>query len=367
MLDQTLAEKFAHLALGHVTREYPNKLDHVLSGPGDVQGPRDLHPIFFGSFDWHSCVHGYWLLARLRRLFPGFAAAGAIKALFDAYLCDDKVAGERAYLTRPLSRGFERPYGWAWLLALAAELDRQGDADGQRWAAALAPLARDFADRFRAFLPLATYPVRAGTHGNTAFALTLALDYAHQVGDAGLAALIGEKARAWHGGDRDAQAWEPSQDDFLSPTLIVAELMRHALPADDYAGWLAGFLPRLAAGEPAVLFTPAVPSDRSDGKIAHLDGLNLSRAWCWRGIAGSLPAHNPARTLALDAADRHLAASLPHVAGDYMGEHWLATFALLALGPAVREDRQSRMDRQMRKWNDFAADGVSVADEYGAL
>ena len=169
MLDQTLAEKFAQLALGHVTREYPNKLDHVLSGPDDVRGPRDLHPIFFGSFDWHSCVHGYWLLARLRRLFPGFAAAGAIRALFDEYLCDDKVAGERAYLTRPLSRGFERPYGWAWLLALAAELDRQGDADGQRWAAALAPLARDFADRFRAFLPLATYPVRAGTHGNTAF------------------------------------------------------------------------------------------------------------------------------------------------------------------------------------------------------
>lgn len=328
-LDLTLAQKLATLALGHVTRDYPNKLDHVLAGPDDVGDPRGLHPVFYGSFDWHSCVHGYWLLARLRRLFPDLPAGPAITTLFDTHLTAAKIAGERDYLTRPLSRGFERPYGWGWLLALAAELNRADDADGKRWAAALAPLAGDFAERFKAFLPLATYPVRAGTHGNTAFALTLALDYADQGGDTVLADLCRDRARAWHGGDHDAQAWEPSQDDFLSPTLMVAELMRHVLPAGDYPDWLAGFLPRLAAGEPATLFQPALPSDRTDGKIAHLDGLNLSRAWCWRSIAPSLP--DAARDRALEAADAHLAASLPHVAGDYMGEHWLATFALLAL------------------------------------
>lgn len=328
-LDQELAGKFATLALGHVCREYPNKLDHVMEGPDDVGDPRGLHPVFYGSFDWHSCVHGYWLLARLRRLFPDSVAAPAIKALFDAHLTGAKIAGERDYLTRPLSRSFERPYGWGWLLALAAELNRADDADGRRWAAALAPLAGDFAGRFKAFLPLATYPVRAGTHGNTAFALTLALDYAQQTGDADLVALCRERALAWHGNDRDAQAWEPSQDDFLSPTLMVAELMRHVLPDTEYPGWLAAFLPHVAAGEPASLFHPATPSDRTDGKIAHLDGLNLSRAWCWRSIAPSLP--GGARERALAAADAHLAASLPHVAGDYMGEHWLATFALLAL------------------------------------
>jgi len=330
-LDVGTATHFARLALGHVTREYPNKLDHVVTGPSDVAGPRALHPIFFGSFDWHSCVHGYWLLARVRRLFPGALVAADIKALFDQMLVPEKVAGERAYLTGPLTRGFERPYGWAWLLALSAELARHADADGQRWAATLAPLASDFADRFKVFLPLATYPVRAGTHGNTAFALTLALDYARQCADGDLASLCRERARAWHGNDRDAQAWEPSQDDFLSPTLMVAELMRQVLPPADYADWLRAFLPRLAETRPAVLFSPAVPSDRTDGKIAHLDGLNLSRAWCWRGIAQSLAAGDPVRPLALAAADRHLQASLPHVAGDYMGEHWLATFALLAL------------------------------------
>ena len=329
ILDQALAEKFAGLALGHVTREFPNKLDHVMAGAGDAQTPQALHPVFYGSFDWHSCVHGYWLLARLRRLFPALSAAPAIRALFDTHLTDAKVGAERAYLTRPTSRGFERPYGWGWLLALAAELDRADDPDGRRWAAILSPLAGDFADRFKTYLPLATYPVRAGTHGNTAFALTLALDYADRVGDTGLADLCRQKARAWHGDDRDAQAWEPSQDDFLSPTLMVAELMRHALTGEEYRHWLAAFLPRLAQRQPATLFQPAMPSDRTDGKIAHLDGLNLSRAWCWQAIASCLP--QTQRDAALQAAHAHLAASLPHVAGDYMGEHWLATFALLAL------------------------------------
>ena len=294
-----------------------------MSGPEDVQGPRALHPIFYGSFDWHSCVHGYWLLARVLRAFPHLPEAAAIGRLFADQLTPDKVEAELAYLRRAPG-SFERPYGWAWLLMLQAELSR---AEDPRWAATLAPLAGGFAQRFREFLPKATYPIRTGTHFNTAFALALAGEYAAAC-DRALGPLLAETAGRWYAADRDCQAWEPSGDDFLSPALMEAECMRRLLP-EAFGSWMQGFLPRLHAGEPQALFTPAVVSDRTDGKIAHLDGLNLSRAWCWRTLAGSLPP--PAREAALDAADRHLAASLPHVAGDYLGEHWLATFALLAL------------------------------------
>jgi hypothetical protein len=319
-----LAGRFARIALGHVTREYPHKLDHVLTGEADVLGPRALHPIFHGSFDWHSCVHGYWLLARVLRAHPDLPEAGAVGALFDAQLTPEKVEGELAYLRRPASRGFERPYGWAWLLKLQAELSA---AREPRWAAALSPLAQAFADRFREFLPLATYPIRTGAHFNTAFALTLAQDYADAGRDPELSALLEAKALGWYDEDVDCQAWEPSGDDFLSPALMEACCMQRLTAAEDFAPWLARFLPRLGEGLPRTLFEPARVSDRTDGKIAHLDGLNLSRAWCWRRLAEASPSPERARA----AADRHLEASLPYVSGDYMGEHWLATFALLAL------------------------------------
>jgi hypothetical protein len=326
-----IAALYARTALGHVTREYPNKMDHVLESPADVQGPRDLHPVFFGSFDWHSCVHGWWTLFTVYRLYPDGPATADIRALADTLFTAANLDVETAYLARPGSRGFERPYGWAWCLMLAAELDRHDTPEGRRWAAALKPLAETFARRFMAFLPLATYPVRVGTHFNTAFALRLGLDYAEGVGDDALAALCRERARAWHGTDQDCQAWEPSQDEFLSPALMEAELMRRVLDGPAFVDWLDRFLPRLAAAQPQTLFTPASVSDRSDGKIAHLDGLNLSRAWCWRGIASALPAEDPRRAVALAAAARHLDVALPQVTGDYMGEHWLASFALLAL------------------------------------
>ena len=214
---------------------------------------------------------------------------------------------------------------------LAGELARHTTGDGRRWHAALAPLTNAFVARFGAFLPRATYPVRVGTHFNTAFALALALDYAAAAGDTAFADLIREKANAWYGDDADCQAWEPGGDDFLSSALIEAECMRRAMPAAGFEAWLHRFLPRLAQRQPATLFRPAHVSDRSDGKIAHLDGLNLSRAWCWRAIARSLAAGDPRAAIARESAELHLAASLPHVAGDYMGEHWLATFALLAL------------------------------------
>jgi hypothetical protein len=322
---------FAALALGHVTREYPNKLDHVLLGDADARTPRDLHPIFYGSFDWHSCVHSYWLLARLYRRFGDQSFSASVERQLDAAFKSQNVAGELAYLARPSAAGFERPYGWAWLLYLAAELERHQTAKGSRWAAALAPLVRAFADRFMAFLPKADYPIRSGAHANTAFALRLSWTYARRCNDAPLAQLIAARARAWYGRDEACQAWEPSGDDFLSPTLCEAQLMQAILPVDDFRDWFSRFLPHLSDGRPSTLFTPARVSDRSDGKIAHLDGLNLSRAWAWVELAGALDA--PARSLALKAAEAHLGASLPHLGGDYMGEHWLATYALLALDP----------------------------------
>lgn len=327
-LTEPLARRFATVALGHVTREYPHKADHVFNGPQDVAPHREHHPVFFGSFDWHSCVHGYWTLATLLRRFPEMPEADTIRTLFAEMLTPEKLGGELAYLSRPLSAGFERPYGWAWLLKLAAELKAHENTEPYN---SVSPLAEAFADRFRSFLPKATYPLRAGVHSNTAFALRLAMDYAETCNDPALAALARDTALHWHADDADCQAWEPSGDEFLSPALMEAECLRRMMPADDFAAWFAAFLPRTAQREPATLFTPATVSDRSDGKIAHLDGLNLSRAWCWRGIAGALPASDPARAVALEAAETHLASALPHVAGDYMGEHWLASFALLAL------------------------------------
>jgi hypothetical protein len=330
-IDPALAERFAAIALGHVGMEYPNGLSLAVSGPQDFGTPRELHPIFFGSFDWHSCVHSHWLLARLRRITPGLGQVADIEAHFDQAFTPEKTAGELAYLARPYSRGFERPYGWAWLLMLQSELERHGDEAGRRWATTLRPLAEAFAARFKAWLPLADYPVRAGVHSNTAFALALTQEYALVARDEGLAELVTTKARDWYLEDRDCQAWEPSGDDFLSSALVEAELMRRVLAPAAFEAWFHRFLPHAAQGQPASLFEIALVSDRTDGKIAHLDGLNLSRAWCWRGVARALGAATSLGGIALQAADRHLEASLPHVSGDYMGEHWLASFALLAL------------------------------------
>ncbi|MGH8200123.1 MAG: DUF2891 domain-containing protein [Steroidobacteraceae bacterium] len=330
-LTAEIAARLAAIALVHLTREYPNKLDHVLTGPQDLKSPRALHPIFFGSFDWHSCVHGHWLLARLLRRFPQLPAAGAIGSLLEAQFTEEKVAGELRYLEQPATRGFERPYGWAWALALQADLLRHESSAARRWAVILAPLAKEFVRRFEAYLPLATYPMRAGVHSNTAFALLLARDYAVAARNSAFAGLCAAAALKWYRADRGCPAWEPSQDEFLSPALMEAALLADIMPREDFAAWLAAFLPLAARGEPATLFTPATVSDRTDGKIAHLDGLNLSRAWCWRRIVADLPAADPLRARAQAAIDAHLASALGHITGEYAGEHWLATFALLAL------------------------------------
>jgi Protein of unknown function (DUF2891) len=330
-LSPEMASRFAKVALSHMTREYPNALQHILNGPADIRSPRELHPIFFGSLDWHSCVHGYWLLATALRIYPENPEARETRDLFEAQLTPNKVRGELEYLAQPLHGTFERPYGWAWLLMLAAELNCHSGADGRRWRETLLPLTNAFVTRFAEFLPKATYPTRVGTHFNSAFALILALEYAEVCRDDTLRGLIANKANEWYRRDEDSQAWEPAGDDFLSSTLVEAECMRRVLDRADFEKWFNAFLPRIGESEPRTLFEPATVSDRSDAKIAHLDGLNLSRAWCWRSLATVWSEGDPRRDIALDAVRLHLDASLRHVTGDYMGEHWLATFAMLAL------------------------------------
>lgn len=331
MLTVEHATRFAEIALGHVTREYPHKPDQVLTGPGDLQSPRALHPIFYGSFDWHSCVHAYWLLARLLRRHPDSPQSERIRAIFRPAFSPAHVAAELGYLARPYTEGFERPYGWAWLLMLAAELAQHDDHEGRRWSVALTPLADAFAQRFLTYLPKATYPTRTGVHSNTAFALALASDYAVVYRHQDLAEIVAQTARRWYLVDRDCQAWEPSGEDFLSPCLMEAECMRLVMSQEEFVSWFDAFLPRLERQQPAAIFEPATVSDRTDGRIAHLDGLNLSRSWCWNNVASALPASDARRQVMVHAADRHLQASLHHVSDHYMGEHWLATFAALAL------------------------------------
>jgi hypothetical protein len=322
-LDAEAASSMARIALGHVAREYPHKLDHVLLGDEDALPPRVLHPIFFGSFDWHSCVHGWWTLLTLKRLFPEVSEAKAIEQLADESFTTEKVGGELSYLERSLSRGFERPYGWAWLLYLHLEATRH-DAT---WASKLEPLANAFAQRLRDYVQILTYPIRVGTHFNTSFALVLSLEWAEQF-DTDLTELIRTRSLHWFGADRDCQAWEPGGDEFLSSALTEALCMARTHP-QEFAAWFGHFLPGIGQRQPASLFEPAIVSDRSDGKIAHLDGLNLSRAWCWRSIAPLLADSDC--EIAKAAAEEHLSAAMPHLAGDYMSEHWLASFALLAL------------------------------------
>lgn len=336
----TLLEGFARVALSHAEREYPSKLDHVINGPEDLSSPRGLHPAFFGSFDWHSSVHAHWLLVRALLLAPDMACAAEARRVLDTHLAPGPIAGELAYLRRPNRGTFERTYGWAWLLKLAAELEigAQGSRPGKeacrRWLTALEPLAWAFTDRYLEYLPKATYPIRTGTHQSSAFGVALALDYAGRAGIGALLMALEAAAERWFGGDEACQAWEPGGTDFLSPALMEAACMARVL-GPRFPAWLDRFLPRLAERAPRALFVPATVSDRTDGQIAHLDGLNLSRAWCMRVVAGSLPEGDPRRAVLLDSAAEHLETALPHVTGDYMGEHWLATYALLAMTEAV--------------------------------
>jgi hypothetical protein len=333
-LDGALAGRWAELALGNVAQPYPYKLDQLLRADADARPPRAIHPAFWGSYDWHSCVHMHWTLVRLLRRCPDHRFAGETVRHLSERLTPANIDGELRSLARPGHASFERPYGWGWLLKLAAELNalatERNDAAGP--ALALAPLAQVIADRWLDYLPRIEYPTRAGTHASTAFAALLALDYAEAREHRALIALIGQRAERWFGRDRRYPAdYEPGGEDFLSPGLVEAVLVRRAVDGCSFADWWALFEPAPAAL--ATWLEPVRVSAPSDPKIVHLHGLNLSRAWCWRQLLPELPASlaGPVER----AIEAHLTASLPaSLEGDYVGTHWLASFALLAIdGP----------------------------------
>jgi len=328
-LDRATADRFARLALSCVAREYPNKPEHVLEGPADLKAPQALHPAFFGCYDWHSSVHGHWMLARLLRLDAGLASAAEIRDVLGSHLTENAAAAETRYLEATSNRTFERPYGWAWLLQLSAELARSDDPSMKSWRAKLSPVEKAVVARLLDYLPKLTRPVRSGIHPNTAFALGLALDYARVVENRELERVIAARANFYFGQDRSCPvAYEPSGEDFLSPCLAEADLMRRVLAPRDFGTWLKKFLPALSTRHKLGL-VPAVVSDPTDPKLVHLDGLNLSRAWMLRGMAAGLPAKDRRRPALLAAADAHAAAGLARVtSGNYEGEHWLASFAV---------------------------------------
>ncbi len=301
-----MAARFARLALDCVMREYPNKIAHTLQSDSDIAAPRVLTPAFYGCYDWHSAVHGHWLLARLSRLFPEAEFAAEARAALARNITEENIAAEVSYLNDIGRAAFERPYGLAWLLTLAAELRSE----------VLRPLEIAVLERFSTWLEKLPYPVRSGEHSNTAFALGLVLD-SHRC------KFFEQRARDFYFRDRNAPlAYEPSGEDFLSPSLAEADVMRRVLSADKFASWLAEFLPDVSG------LTPVVSPDPGDPKFSHLDGLNLSRAWMLRGIAGGLRAGDKLSAL----AELHAQAGLAAVTGEhYEGAHWLATFAVYLL------------------------------------
>lgn len=342
VLDEAAAARFAQLALACVHREYPNKIAHVLGGDADVRPPRSLTPIFYGCYDWHSSVHGHWLLARLAREFPAAPFAVLARAALTASFTEEKVTAEVAYLQDAGRASFERPYGLAWLLQLTAELRDWDDADARRWAAVLAPLEAEAANRIRTWLPKLHYPIRVGEHSQTAFAFGLIRDWSVVAGDGSMRALIDERSLRYYSGDVNCPlAYEPSGEDFLSPCLAEADLMRRVLQPAAYADWLVRFLPVVPRTGGDAWLAPGVVTDRKDPKLAHLDGLNLSRAWMLRGMASGLPPGDP-RCAALDAAaERHADAALPAVTGEhYEGGHWLGSFAVYLLSGSGRPANQ---------------------------
>jgi hypothetical protein len=327
------AAAFAKQALTVIQQEFPNKPDHVLAGPNDLRAPRTHHPAFYGSYDWHSSVHGHWLLVRLLRRFPDLSNGADIRAVLHKHLTADNLKTEADYFAQPNRQSFERPYGWCWLLKLAEELHGWDDPDGKRWAENLQPLTDNIVGRYRDYFSKQTYPIRTGVHANTAFGLTFAHDYARAMGNQALQKLVEERARTYFAADVDVPAaWEPGGNDFLSPALTEADLMRRVLSPTEFAAWFHRFLPKAERGEPKSLFAPAIVTDRSDPQLVHLDGLNLSRAWALRSVAVALPADDSAKPVLIESAARHAAAALPHVtSGDFVGEHWLASFAVYLL------------------------------------
>ncbi|EJM97298.1 DUF2891 domain-containing protein [Herbaspirillum sp. YR522] len=330
-LDIEQAEAFARMPLAYLRHEYPNHIMHLLNDEQDVRSPRALHPVFYGCYDWHSAVHGYWLLLRCLRLYPDLPAGADIGAIFDEHFTPELMERETDYFRAPNRGPFERPYGFGWILALDQELAQSAHPRAAQWRAAMQPLSVEIRRRLLDYLSKLGYPIRVGTHYNTAFALALSLDYARHVQDGELETAIVGAAQRFYRNDTDYPAhYEPGGDEYISGALTEALLMSKALPEGAFPVWFDRYLPRIA--EVSQLMQPATVSDRTDPKIAHLDGLNLSRAWCMKHILQHLPADHGARQAIGQAIERHILASIDHVVGShYSGGHWLASFALLAL------------------------------------
>jgi len=334
-LDAGAAARFAALALKCLHQEYPNHISHTLNSDSDARPPRELTPAFYGCLDWHSDVHGHWLLVRLIRLFPDAPFVTAARGAIAQSFTPQNIAAETAYLRGSGRASFERPYGLAWLLRLAAELRRFDDADAHNWSATLAPLESEVVARLESYLPKLYYPIRIGEHDQTAFSLGLMWDWAAVSGDARMRALLSDAAQRFYRHDRNCPlAYEPSGEDFLSPCLAEADFMRRVLAPAEFARWLSAFLPQIprdhgASADPTAWLPPGVVTDRADPKLAHIDGLNLSRAWMLEGIAHGLPSHDARIVALLATAAKHADAALPAVTGEhYEGGHWLGTFAV---------------------------------------
>lgn len=325
-LDRVQAGRLARLAFKCIHTEYANHLQHAMQSDKDVGTPSQLHPVFYGCYDWHSSVHGHWLLVKLLREFPDLAARDSIISAIDRTLTPENIAAEVAYFRAPGRISYERPYGWSWLLKLQGELESWNHPLGRRWSAALLPLSQQIIQNYKSYLTGLYYPLRRGVHANTAFGISFALDYARQSNDRPFEQFLLERSRFYYLNDRQIPAsWEPEGDDFFSPSLIEADLMRRVLGKEEFRSWFAGFLPQL----PPSLQHPAVVADRSDPTGVHLDGLNLSRAWCMFEISKVLPPDSKMAEDLLRIGQEHSADALPHVISEnYLGTHWLATFAV---------------------------------------
>ncbi len=329
-LDKERAAAFVQLALKGIDREYPNKPGETLRDAHDIMSPSAMHPAFYGNFDWHSCVHGHWLVVRLLHLVPDLPRAAETRAVIGRHLTAQNLAIEAAYFEPKDNKSFERMYGWAWTLRLAAELKAWDDPDGRQWAKNIEPLEKKIVALTKEFLPKLTYPVRTGTHPDTAFALGQIIDYARATGDADLEKIAATRAREYYLADKNyPTTYEPSGEDFFSPGLNEADLLRRVLTRDEFSRWLDGFLPGLRRGDLGNWAKAAEVSDLTDARIVHLVGLNLSRAWTLRGVASALTLDDPRRATLEAAVKVHEAAGFQHVfSGNYEGEHWLATFAV---------------------------------------
>lgn len=317
--------------LQNVQRQFPHSQSRIFESGTDFAVPREMHPVFFGSFDWHSSVHSHWLLLRALEIEPEGSFSAIICSYFDSQFTAEKVAAEMEFFLRPSQGGFERPYGWAWLLKLVAQLRQAKTASAGIWYQNLSPFSGMLMKRLLAYLPRLQYPIRTGQHNNTAFALLMALEYARAERDELTARLLRHWANEYFKNDVAYPRIEPGGEDFLSPTWQVALLMQQVLSNQEFVSWFDTYLPEDSMPQEGMLFKPVRAIDRADGRLAHLDGLNLSRAWCMNRIASSFASTTSRHQVLIRAAQAHLHASQDAIHEDYMGSHWLGSFLFLAL------------------------------------